>query len=60
MDIREGVEDVNCLAVCNGKYFGGGMMVTPSSELSDGLLDVTIWAGFGIIDFVLLTSIVYS
>jgi diacylglycerol kinase family enzyme len=28
--------------------------------LSDGLLDVTIWAGFGIIDFVLLTPIVYS
>ena len=54
------LKDVNCLAVCNGRYFGSGMMVAPSAELSDGLLDVTIWAGFGIIDFVLLTPIVYS
>lgn len=41
----------NC-AVCNGRYFGGGMQVAPQAEVDDGLLDVTIWAGFGLLDFV--------
>jgi YegS/Rv2252/BmrU family lipid kinase len=39
-------------AVCNGRYFGGGMRVAPQAEVDDGLLDVTIWAGFGLLDFV--------
>jgi YegS/Rv2252/BmrU family lipid kinase len=39
-------------AVCNGRYFGGGMQVAPQAEVDDGLLDVTIWAGFGLLDFV--------
>jgi YegS/Rv2252/BmrU family lipid kinase len=29
-------------AVCNGRYFGGGMMVAPDAELSDGLFDVIV------------------
>jgi diacylglycerol kinase (ATP) len=29
-------------AVCNGRFFGGGMMVAPGAELSDGLFDV-VW-----------------
>lgn len=29
-------------AVGNGKYFGGGMKVTPLAEIDDGLLDVVI------------------
>jgi diacylglycerol kinase (ATP) len=41
----------NC-AVCNGRYFGGGMQVAPSARIDDGWLDVTTWAGFGLAGFV--------
>lgn len=33
---------VNMVAVGNGRYFGGGMKVTPQACLSDGLLDVVV------------------
>lgn len=33
---------VTTLAICNGQYFGGGMRISPNSELNDGVLDVTI------------------
>lgn len=34
--------DVNTLAVCNGKYAGGGMFLAPDAELDDGLFDVLV------------------
>lgn len=43
---------VTNLAVCNGGYFGGGMWVAPGARLDDGLFDVTLWSGFGLVDFV--------
>ncbi len=30
----------NTVAVCNGRYFGGGMLVAPKAALSDGLFDI--------------------
>ncbi len=54
------IKDVNCLAVCNGIFFGSGMKVAPNALVTDGLLDVTIWAGFGLLDFVLLSPLIYS
>ena len=33
---------VTSLAICNGQYFGGGMRVSPNSELSDGFLDAVV------------------
>jgi YegS/Rv2252/BmrU family lipid kinase len=49
------VEDtVTALSVCNGRYFGGGVMVAPGARLDDGLLDITIWKGYSALDFVLL------
>lgn len=44
--------DVTCLAVANGKYFGGGMKVAPAAEVDDGHFDVTLWSGYGLGDFV--------
>lgn len=44
--------EVTCLAAANGRYFGGGMMVAPEAKLDDGWLDVTLWSGFGLADFV--------
>ncbi len=35
-------KDCLLLAVANGKYFGGGLPLSLSSDLSDGLLDVTL------------------
>jgi YegS/Rv2252/BmrU family lipid kinase len=41
----------NC-AFGNGRFFGAGMQVAPTAELDDGELDVTIWSGFGLTDFI--------
>jgi YegS/Rv2252/BmrU family lipid kinase len=32
--------------VSNGKYFGGGMMVSPNSEIDDGYLDVSLFRDY--------------
>jgi YegS/Rv2252/BmrU family lipid kinase len=47
-------------AVCNGQYFGGGMWIAPDAELDDGRLDVTVWTGFGLRDFLLKRRALYD
>lgn len=37
--------DTRILAVCNGRYFGGGMNLAPNAELDDGLFDVVLLRG---------------
>jgi diacylglycerol kinase family enzyme len=51
---------VTTLAIANGKYFGGGMMVAPDAVLDDGKFHVTIWSGFGLSDFVLRSGSMYD
>jgi len=51
---------VTAFSVCNARYFGGGMMVAPAALVDDGLLDVTIWSGFGLLDFVLKQPQIYD
>jgi YegS/Rv2252/BmrU family lipid kinase len=41
----------NC-ALGNGRFFGAGMQVAPTALLDDGELDVTIWSGFRLMDFI--------
>ena len=41
----------NC-AFANGRFFGAGMQVAPAAQLDDGELDVTIWSGFRLMDFI--------
>ncbi|HTB89452.1 MAG TPA: diacylglycerol kinase family protein [Steroidobacteraceae bacterium] len=41
----------NC-ALGNGRFFGAGMQVAPAAQLDDGELDVTIWSGFRLMDFI--------
>lgn len=36
------VVTVSTVAICNGRYFGGGMRVAPDAEPDDGLLDIVI------------------
>ena len=51
---------VTALSVCNARYFGGGMMVAPAARLDDGLLDVTVWSGLGLVDLVLKQPQLYD
>jgi YegS/Rv2252/BmrU family lipid kinase len=51
---------VTTLAIANGKYFGGGMMVAPEARLDDGQFHVTIWSGYGLADFVFKSGSMYD
>jgi YegS/Rv2252/BmrU family lipid kinase len=51
---------ITTVAVANGQYFGGGMKVAPDANPSDGQLDVTIWSGYHLRDFVLKSGSVYD
>jgi diacylglycerol kinase (ATP) len=55
------VEDrITAMAVCNGRYFGAGMMVAPAARMDDGLLDLTIWKGLGFADFLTKRRMLYD
>ncbi len=41
-------ERVTAISVCNGRYFGGGMMVAPEARMDDGVLEITVWKGVGL------------
>lgn len=48
-DVRIQVDDaapidarMALVAVCNGRFFGGGMMIAPDAELDDGVFDIVI------------------
>jgi diacylglycerol kinase (ATP) len=51
---------ITALSVCNGRYFGGGVMVAPGALVDDGLLDVTVWSGFGLLDFAVHQPKIYD
>jgi YegS/Rv2252/BmrU family lipid kinase len=53
-------DEVTALSVCNGRFFGGGIMVAPGAQFDDGLLDVTIWKGYTVVDFVLQQPKIYD
>jgi diacylglycerol kinase (ATP) len=40
-------DDAVFVTVANGKYFGGGLMITPMSEFQDGLLDLAVIGDLG-------------
>lgn len=43
---------ITSCAFGNGRFFGAGMQVAPAAQLDDGELDVTIWSGFRLMDFI--------
>ena len=51
---------ITTLAIANGRYFGGGMMVAPEARLDDGQFHITIWSGFTLSDFVLKSAAMYD
>lgn len=48
------------VAVANGKYFGGGMMIAPNAEINDGLLDVIILKDFKKFELIRHLPLVYK
>lgn len=43
--------DSNCVAICNGRYFGSGVCVAPDADPADGLLEVVIVHDQSVIGF---------
>jgi len=48
------------VAVANGRYFGGGMMVCPTAELDDGLFSVGILGDLGRFELIRQTRSIYD
>ncbi len=48
------------VAVCNGRAFGGGMVVSPGSDATDGVLDVVVLGDLSLADVVKLTPRFYD
>jgi diacylglycerol kinase family enzyme len=53
-------EPITSLSVCNGRFFGGGMLVAPDARPDDGLFDVVVWKGLGLSDFALRKRRLYD
>lgn len=61
IDDREPIEArVALVAVCNGRFFGGGMMVAPDAELDDGLFDIVIVRAAGKLGLIWDLRLVYG
>lgn len=58
--LPEETRPVTNFAICNGRYFGGEMLVAPHAEVDDGQFDLTQWAGYSLFDFLLQKSKLYD
>ncbi len=54
------VIDIKTVAVCNGKYFGSGMKVSPNSEINDGWFDVVVIPGVSTFELLKNVNKVYQ
>ncbi len=48
------------IAICNGRFFGGGMKVAPMAELDDGLLEIVALGKTSKLGFALSSGGIYS
>jgi diacylglycerol kinase (ATP) len=48
------------IAICNGKYFGGGMKVAPMAELDDGKLELVALGATSKLGFAMTSGSIYS
>jgi len=51
---------MNPIVVCNGKYFGGGMMIGPNASLNDGKFHVVYGHDFTALELLLATPKLYN
>ncbi|GAV83885.1 DAGK_cat domain-containing protein [Cephalotus follicularis] len=56
----ETYSQVTALCVGNGKYFGGGMKITPNADPGSGNFEVVILQGFKWYDFILKVHKIYK
>lgn len=47
-------------AICNGRYFGGGMMIAPGADPTDGMFDVVVIAETKTRDMIARMNDIYS
>jgi diacylglycerol kinase family enzyme len=52
-------QEVNMVAVANGRFFGGSMMIAPGAILDDGLFDVVIVGDVGLAAFLRYSGRIY-
>lgn len=57
---REEQHATYMIAICNGRYFGGGMQVAPMAELDDGRFEVVSIAGRSKVEFALASRKIYD
>jgi len=53
-------ERITSICACNGRFFGGGMMVAPGARVDDGRFEVVVWKGVGLGHFLLRQSMLYD
>jgi YegS/Rv2252/BmrU family lipid kinase len=53
-------EKINSVIVANAKYFGGGMYISPNSEVNDGLLDIIIIGDFNTLELIRDFHLIYN
>lgn len=51
---------MNSVVICNGKYFGGGMMIAPNATLDDAKFDMITLGDLGTLEVVLNTPKLYN
>jgi diacylglycerol kinase (ATP) len=51
---------INTVAVANGRYFGGSMMIAPHALLDDGALDIIVVGDIGVLKFMKDSSLLYK
>ncbi|OGQ88885.1 MAG: hypothetical protein A2289_23155 [Deltaproteobacteria bacterium RIFOXYA12_FULL_58_15] len=60
VDEHEEELKINTVAVANGRYFGGSMMIAPKAILDDGMLDVVVIGDVGLATFVRYSGDIYK
>ncbi len=59
-DEREMSVKAKNVAICNGRFFGGGMHVGPTAKVDDGLFDVTILGDMSRVGMLLASRQLYA
>ncbi len=59
-DQYDEVLDINTVAVCNGRFFGGGMQIAPQASPEDGVFDIIVIRQTSLFKFLRGIPSVYS
>lgn len=51
---------INTIAIANGRFFGGGMMIAPHAEMDDGIFDIITLGDFSRLQMLIQGTKIYS